>query len=34
MLVVSMAEHDTDGDLEIDFDTFLNIVRRIKSLAN
>jgi len=33
MLVIGMAEHDTDGDLEIDFDTFIEIVKKIKATA-
>ena len=34
LLVVAMSEHDTDGDLEIDFNTFLQIVNRIGETAN
>lgn len=32
--VVGTAEHDTDNDLEIGFDTFLEIVKRILEAAN
>ncbi len=34
MIVVATSEYDTDGDLELDFDTFLNIVNKIRATAN
>jgi CubicO group peptidase (beta-lactamase class C family) len=34
MLVVAMSEYDTDGDLEIDADTMLDIVKKIRVTAN
>ncbi|MEO1261747.1 MAG: serine hydrolase [Bacteroidota bacterium] len=34
MLVVAMSEHDTDGDLEIGFEEFMDIVKDIKITAN
>jgi len=33
LIVVAMAEHDTDGDLELGFETILDIARQIRDMA-